>query len=263
MANRGNVPEKKPEPVRSGPWKVNPESLTAWDVALDLLKPGTVSRMTRYNLAVSRKAAAGEILIQKELADDLKCAPRTLSAYLTQDSDRKKSLSPEQRRSLAAFVCDNRDTEPWLSEGRWFDDRQVCIAPDWLQKADIISQLGQVGHLLALAHLRLLQQNAGGDIGIAKHLTADRWSVFRHKRGTASTNGLVPLDQLMRWMPEVEDLQVGLRMRLESFYSEMKKAKLDQRHLWMLAPKQVQAAADKVLKEPESLFGSGVISRRT
>ena len=229
---------------------------------MDLLRPGVVPRMVRFNLAAARAGAqSGAVLSQAELADDLGCEPRTLNAYLTQDPKRPMSLAIDMRRTLAARICDDRDAEPWLSDGRWFDDRSRCIAPIWLQEADLPGQLAAIGHLLALAHLRMLGQSLGGDAGVAAHLPADRWAVLRQRSRGQSSGGMLSLEDLLRWMPEAAALEIGQRQRLASVYQQLRDSGLSHRDLWLLAPRQVERAAEIVLAEPASRFDQGAIRR--
>lgn len=222
---------------------------------MDLLRPGVVPRMLRFRLVADRVSGqAGAVISQTDLADELGCEPRTLNAYLTQDPRRPQSLALDLRRSLAARLCDDRDTEPWLSDGRWFDDRSQCIVPAWLREAEFPGQLAGIGHLLALAHLRMLGQDVGGDAGVAAHLPADRWSVFLQRSGRKSTIGMLAFDTLLRWMPEATALDLGVRQRLASVYEQIRATGLSHRDLWLLAPQEVERAADLVLTEAVHRF---------
>jgi len=255
MAIRGKTPASAPAKASRGRRPTTSEPVTAWDVALDLLRPGVVPRMLRFRLATDRIGAqAGAVITQADLADELGCEPRTLNAYLTQDPKRPLSLAIDLRRSLAARLCEDRDAEPWLSDGRWFDDRAQCIAPAWLQEATLPDQLASIGHLLALAHLRMLGQGVGGDAGVAAHLTADRWVILHQRSGGQSTGGMLALETLLRWIPEVTDLGLGFRQRLVAVYQQILSDRLSHRDLWLLAPKEVERAAKIVLAESVGRF---------
>jgi hypothetical protein len=229
---------------------------------MDLLRPGVVPRRLRFRLAADRVGAqAGAVISQADLANELGCEPRTLNAYLTQDPKRPLSLAIDLRRSLAARLCDDRDAEPWLSDGRWFDDRAQCIAPAWLQEADLPGQLASNSHLLALAHLRMLGQGVGGDAGVAAHLSVDRWTVLRQRSRGESTGGMLALDDLLRWMPEAAVLPIGQRQRLAWVYQQLLAHRLSHRDLWLLAPREVERAAEIVLAEPASRFDTLVVRK--
>ena len=104
MVNRGKPTSGQAKTKRRGPQKLAAQQLTAWDVALDLLEPGTVPRMTRYRLVMARMDHSDQPRTQEVVAKQIDCEPRALNAYLTEDPKRPASVSLKQHVIL--HKCD-------------------------------------------------------------------------------------------------------------------------------------------------------------
>lgn len=155
------------------------DSSDPWNLLPDLFKPSRSRRRLRFEMSLQRMPG-NEPLSQKEIAAKVQVDAKKLVYYLDNDPKRPGALSLSQRQSVAEIVCGSRLYEPWLSEGHWFAPDNSQIIPLWLTTMKMIDAAGRTGYWTALAHLRLLALNRGGNGQILSFgLPGSHWDNFR------------------------------------------------------------------------------------